>query len=109
MVRLDERLFTLSTQGSQAMNSKLPACVVLALLTFVLRISLLAQATTVNSPCEAGLVKPTSDPLAYRLRGERCEGVYVREVAGTGGFSVVAFVAEGGQPAIARWPAIATV
>jgi hypothetical protein len=102
-----QRSFTLSPQGTRALMSKLSACVVLMLMTFVLRAPLHAQATTVNSPCEPGLVKPTNDPLAYGLRGERCEGVYVRAVAGTGGFSVVAFVTSGKPPAIEAGKAVA--
>jgi hypothetical protein len=79
--------------------------------TFLLSSNLSAQATAVSSPCEAALVKPATDPLAYGLRGERCEGVYVREVAGTGGFAVVAFIAsrsvpaiERGKPLVLEWP-----
>jgi hypothetical protein len=92
--------------------SKLSASVIFVLMTFVLRASVYAQDTTVSSPCEPGLVKPTTDPLAYGLRGERCEGVYALEVAGTGGFSVVAFVTSGkpttieaGKAVAIEWPA----
>jgi len=98
MVFPDARSFRLSTQGRRAIISKLAACLLLVLLPFVLRAHLHAQATVVNSPCAAGLLKPATDPLAYQLRGERCEGIYIREVAGTGGFSVAAFVV-GGLPA----------
>jgi hypothetical protein len=111
MVRLDERPFTLSTQRSRRISWMLAACLAVSLVPFVLGAHLHAQATTViDSPCEAGLLKPSSDPLSYKLRGERCEGVYVREVAGTGGFSVVAFVVGGAAPAEAgralpiEWP-----
>lgn len=71
---------------------------------------LAAQATTVTSPCETALVRPTTDPLGYGVRGDRCEGVYIREVAGSGGFSVVAFTTTGqpfsiqnGKPLVLEW------
>jgi hypothetical protein len=112
MAHLDEPSAWKSIQTRLAMVSELAAWLVLMLLPCLLRAQLHAQATTVvSSPCEAALVKPTSDPVAYRLRGERCEGVYVREVAGTGGFSVVAFVVGGnpsvidaGKPLAIEWP-----
>lgn len=56
-----------------------------------------AQATTAVDPCDATLVKPTNDPRAYGRRGDRCEGVYIKEVAGSGGLQVVSFV-ESGPP-----------
>jgi len=33
-------------------------------------------------PCDPRLVRPAADPYGYRLRGDRCEGIYVQEVAG---------------------------
>jgi hypothetical protein len=33
--------------------------------------------------CDSLLVQPPSNPNGYRLRGDRCEGVFVQEVAGT--------------------------
>ena len=98
MARPDERSVSLSIQRRRAIVSDFAACLVLVLLPFLVRAQLHAQATTVvASPCDASLVKPSDDPVAYKLRGERCEGIYVREVAGTGGFSVAAFV-QGGSP-----------
>jgi hypothetical protein len=32
--------------------------------------------------CDPHLLGPASDPYSYRLRGDRCEGVYIQEVAG---------------------------
>jgi hypothetical protein len=48
---------------------------------------------TAESPCDPKLIPPKGDPLAYGRRGERCEGLYVLEVAGSGDLSVVAFTA----------------
>jgi hypothetical protein len=53
---------------------------------------LVPAAAQTGNPCDTRLLQQTQDPLAYRLRGERCEGVYVRDVAGAGGFSVVGFI-----------------
>jgi hypothetical protein len=36
-----------------------------------------------NEICDPSLPSPKDDPHAYRLRGDRCEGRYVREVGGT--------------------------
>lgn len=50
--------------------------------TFTLRwlpISTLAQ----ESPCDSSLVQPKGDPYGYRARGDRCEGIYIKEVGGT--------------------------
>jgi hypothetical protein len=33
--------------------------------------------------CDPSLLAPTTSPYGYRLRGDRCEGLYVQEVAGT--------------------------
>jgi hypothetical protein len=33
--------------------------------------------------CDTLLEQPSSNPYGYRLRGDRCEGVYVQSVAGT--------------------------
>jgi hypothetical protein len=58
---------------------------------------LFSQATTVVDPCDPTLVRPTRDPLAYGRRGDRCEGLYVKEVSGSGGLQVASFV-ESGTP-----------
>ena len=73
----------------------------LALLTAsdaILASSLLyAQATTAVDPCDPTLARATKDPLAYGRRGDRCEGLYIKDVAGIGGLQVAAFV-ESGTP-----------
>ncbi len=33
--------------------------------------------------CDRNLLAPSTSPLAYRLRGDRCEGLYVEEVSGS--------------------------
>lgn len=43
-----------------------------------------AQAASGQTPaCDPGLVGPSSNPYAYGPRGDRCEGVYVKQVGGT--------------------------
>jgi hypothetical protein len=32
-------------------------------------------------PCDPDLIAPSGNPFAYRLRGERCEGIYVQQVS----------------------------
>jgi hypothetical protein len=44
-----------------------------------------------DSPCDPQLKPPEGDPNAYRLRGDRCEGIYIREVSGAGALRVVSF------------------
>jgi len=34
------------------------------------------------SPCDPGLIQDKSNPYGYRLRGDRCEGIYIQEVSG---------------------------
>src|ERR1035438_3842170 len=33
--------------------------------------------------CDPHLVQPAADPNGYRLRGDRCEGIYIQDVAGS--------------------------
>ena len=55
----------------------------------LLMASLLTAATFGSLPqsgaasCDKLLEQPASNPYGYRLRGDRCEGVYVQSVAGT--------------------------
>ena len=35
-----------------------------------------------TTPCDPRLPQSASDPYSYRLRGDRCEGTYIQEVAG---------------------------
>ena len=53
--------------------------------------SAMVQATDVQNPCDPTLLRPPTDPLSYSRRGERCEGVYFREVAGSAGLTVASF------------------
>lgn len=71
-----------------------------------------AQATNVTNPCDPRLMPQAADPLAYGRRGERCEGLYLNEVAGTGGLSIVAFTSvsrpfaiKAGEPIRLEWSA----
>ena len=41
--------------------------------------------------CDPGLVQSNDDPQGYRLRGDRCEGVYIKEVAGSSDLVVASF------------------
>jgi hypothetical protein len=34
------------------------------------------------NPCDLSLIQPPNNPYGYRLRGDRCEGVYVEQVGG---------------------------
>ena len=45
--------------------------------------SVLAQATTAKSPCDSNLLQLAAPVNGYQARGDRCEGVYARQVAGT--------------------------
>src|ERR1035441_3160271 len=35
------------------------------------------------NPCDPHLVPASADPSGYRLRGDRCEGVYIQDVGGS--------------------------
>jgi hypothetical protein len=41
------------------------------------------QGAAQDSPCDRGLEQLSRGPYGYRLHGDRCEGIYSREVAGT--------------------------
>jgi hypothetical protein len=43
---------------------------------------LLPFAATPQNPCDPQLIQSPSNPYGYRLRGDRCEGLYVQEVGG---------------------------
>jgi hypothetical protein len=53
------------------------------------------QSTAAVNPCDTRLIPIKGDPLAYGRRGERCEGLYVLEVAGAADLSLVAFTQSG--------------
>jgi hypothetical protein len=46
-----------------------------------------------DDPCDSRLIPQKGDPLAYTRRGDRCEGLYVLEVAASADLSLVAFTA----------------
>jgi hypothetical protein len=46
-----------------------------------------------DNPCDSRLIPQKGDPLAYGRRGERCEGLYVLEVAGSADLTLVTFSA----------------
>ena len=43
------------------------------------------------NPCDPLLVQPETDPNGYRLRGDRCEGVFVRQVSGSASLLIASF------------------
>lgn len=49
---------------------------------------LYAQETIAGDPCDPKLARPAKDPLGYERRGDRCEGLYVQDVAGSAGLLV---------------------
>ena len=52
-----------------------PSLLVLALL-------FTTAAEAQENPCDPLLIQPPTNPYGYRLRGDRCEGVYVEQVGG---------------------------
>ena len=84
-----------------------------ALLIGILCLAAAPQDST-PSPCDPKLIPPKADPLAYSRRGERCEGLYVLEVAGRADLSVVGFTASAPLSALKAedrlhvvWPQVA--
>jgi len=57
----------------------------------LLLIANLSRPTSAQGHCDPNLQQTGSDPNGYRLRGDRCEGIYIREVGGT---TVVASLTE---------------
>src|SRR5512145_105133 len=49
---------------------------------------LYAQETIAGDPCDPKLARPAKDPLGYERRGDRCEGLYLQDVAGSAGLLV---------------------
>jgi hypothetical protein len=43
----------------------------------------ISAATTKDDDCDPSLEQPKENPYGYRLRGDRCEGMYVKQVAST--------------------------
>src|SRR5262245_57769459 len=65
-------------------------CLSLVLLSFG------GRAAAQSRACDPLLTQPAASPHGYRLRGDRCEGIYVQEVAGTP--LVVASLTDGFAP-----------
>lgn len=63
----------------------------LALVIFVVASGRTRAPSAEGSPCDPGLVQSNDDPQGYRLRGDRCEGVYIKEVAGSSELVVASF------------------
>lgn len=64
-----------------------------------------------EQPCDASLAPERGSAFAYRLRGDRCEGLYMRDVTSTS-LRVVSFTeivedfdARSGEDLLLRWPA----
>jgi hypothetical protein len=74
------------------------ALIVVALVfstAFVATIESRQSSAAKDNPCDPKLIPTKGDPLAYGRRGERCEGLYVLEVAGSADLSLVAFTEAG--------------
>jgi hypothetical protein len=48
--------------------------------------------TSALDPCDPRLARPAKDPLGYERRGDRCEGLYIQEVAGSAGLLVASLI-----------------
>src|SRR5262249_4010591 len=72
------------------------SAVVLAIMITVLPGLLHGQATTAADPCDPKLVRAAQDPMRYERRGERCEGLYIQQVAGSAGLLVASFIESSG-------------
>src|ERR1700722_4918720 len=44
-----------------------------------------------QSPCDPNLAQLGQNPQGYRLRGDRCEGIYVQPVSGSAALLVASF------------------
>jgi hypothetical protein len=82
-------------------------CMWQSLLVLALLSATAAQAEV--NPCDPSLLQPTNNPYGYRLRGDRCEGVYVEQVGGED-LSIVswteslpAYDLASGRPLLVEW------
>ncbi|MGE5759961.1 MAG: hypothetical protein ACM37V_06340 [Gemmatimonadota bacterium] len=70
-----------------------------------------AQGTTAQVPCDSNLLQLAAPVNGYRPRGDRCEGVYARQVAGTTLFlssfteTFEKYDLDADDPLIIRWAA----
>jgi hypothetical protein len=70
-----------------------------------------AQATTARLPCDSNLVQLAAPVNGYQPRGDRCEGVYARQVAGTTMFlssfteSFEKYDIDSDDPLVIKWSA----
>jgi hypothetical protein len=84
---------------SRAMN-RTGARLLLVALIFSTTFAAESESRQAHGPCDPKLIPSSGDPLAYGRRGERCEGLYVLEVAGSASLSLVAFTELGQVPAM---------
>jgi hypothetical protein len=64
--------------------TRLPLALLTVLVASVVCQVILSQSASAQEPhCDQGLRQSDSDPYAYKLRGDRCEGIYIRKVAGS--------------------------
>lgn len=66
-----------------------------------------------DSPCDPNLNQTVGDPNGYRLRVDRCEGIYVKEVAGNSTLVIASLTKSFerydpalGKDLIVEWPAV---
>src|SRR2546426_6315988 len=52
----------------------------------------IAQVTSPGAACDSLVKTRATDPASYRLRGDRCEGVYVQDVSGSSNQVVAALI-----------------
>ena len=50
-----------------------------------------AQVLGAEGPCDPDLILPSKEATSYQLRGDRCEGVYVKQVAGESNLLIASF------------------
>jgi hypothetical protein len=72
-------------------------------------IGLHSMGRAAESPCDPSLPQAASNPYGYRLRGDRCEGVYAREV-GAASLTLASLTesfqeydARSGRPLVVEW------
>jgi hypothetical protein len=97
---------------------KLSSCLLNSSRLFAFLVFLIAQSYGTAWPqfhhCDTHLIQPENNPYGYRLRGDRCEGQYVQQVASTT-LVVASFTnvfenynLEGNFPLRLKWPALGT-